>query len=80
MTEGPLNSLLLKIIPPILALVMRVWFFTCRVTLHNPENLFQPHQQRHQAIASFWHYSIIYTFYFLRKYSATVMVSASRDG
>lgn len=80
MTEGLLNSLLLRIIPPVLALLMRVWFLTCRVTIHNPENLFEPHQKGHRAIASFWHYSIIYTFYFLRKYSATVMVSASRDG
>ncbi len=31
-------------------------------------------------VASFWHYSIIFIFYFVRKYSATAMVSSSRDG
>lgn len=80
MTEGTLNSLLLRVVPPLLAFLMRVWFATCRVTIHNPENFFQPGDKDKRAIASFWHYSIIYTFYFLRRYSATVMVSASRDG
>lgn len=80
MTEGKLNSLLIGVVPPLLAFLMRIWFATCRVTIHNPENFFQPEDKGKRTIASFWHYSIIYTFYFLRRYSATVMVSASRDG
>ena len=80
MTEGVLNSLLLRVVPPSLALIMRVWFLTCRVTVHNPENWLNPKQTARPIIASFWHYSIIFIFYHMRKYSATVMVSASRDG
>lgn len=80
MTDGKLNSLLLRLIPPLLALLMRVWFATCRVTVHNPEHFFQPGDTGKRVVASFWHYSIVYIFYFLRRYSATVMVSASRDG
>lgn len=72
--------MLLRVVPPLLAFLMRIWFATCRVTVHNPGNLFQPGDKGKRAIASFWHYSIIYTFYYLRKYSATVMVSASKDG
>lgn len=80
MTEGMLNSILLRVVPPLLAFIMRVWFRSCRVTIHNPEYFFQPGENDRAVIASFWHYSIMYLFYFVRKYSATVMVSASRDG
>jgi len=80
MTEGKLNDLLLRIVPPIFALLMRVWFGSCRVNLHNEENCFRPEEKDKTGIASFWHYSIIYILYHMRKYSATAMVSASRDG
>lgn len=80
MTGGLLDNLLLRIVPPLLAFMMRVWFATCRVTIHNPEYFSQTGGEGKRVVASFWHYSIIYIFYFLRQYSATVMVSASRDG
>lgn len=80
MIDGRINRLLLQVVPPLLAILMRIWFATCRVTVHNPDNFFLPGDKGKRAVASFWHYSIIYTFYFLRKYSATVMVSASKDG
>ncbi len=75
-----LNSFLLRAVPPLFAWLMRLWFRTCRVTVHNFDNLLTPDGKERQVIASFWHYSIIYLFYFVRKYSATAMVSASRDG
>ncbi len=80
MTEGMLNSILLRVAPVTLAWLMRLWFFTCRVRLHNPENFYDQLKTGRPLIASFWHYGIIYFFYFLRRYSAMVMVSASRDG
>ncbi len=80
MTEGKLNNLLLRIVPPMIAWLMRLWFSSCRVTLHNQENCFKAEEKEKNGIASFWHYSIIYTLYHMRKYSATAMVSASRDG
>jgi lysophospholipid acyltransferase (LPLAT)-like uncharacterized protein len=80
MTEGVLNSVLLRVVPWSLALIMRVWFFTCRVTVHNPENLLDPKETGQPVIASFWHYSIVYFFYFQRGNAVTAMVSASRDG
>jgi len=80
MTEGKLNNILLRIIPVTLAWLMRLWFGSCRVITHNQENCFTAEEGDKKGIATFWHYSIIYNFYHLRKYSATVMVSASRDG
>ncbi len=80
MTEGLLNSFFLRVVPPLFALFMRLWFRSCRITVHNFENVLNEEGEVRQIVASFWHYSIIYLFYFVRKYSATAMVSASRDG
>ena len=80
MTEGPLNSLLLRLAPLALALLMRLWFATCRVRVHDQANFLNPKLTGKPIIASFWHYSLLYQFYFLRGHKATVMVSASRDG
>lgn len=80
MREGKLNNLLLRIVPLMVAWLMRVWFRSCRVTMHNQENCFKADEKDKTGIASFWHYSIIYILYHMRKYSATAMVSASRDG
>lgn len=80
MKAGRLNSLLLRIVPPIIALLMRVWFSSCRVILHNQEQCFSSEEKEKTGIASFWHYSIVYILYHMRKYKATAMVSASSDG
>ena len=80
MTEGKLHNLLLRTVPLVFAWLMRLWFRSCRVVLHNKENCFSPEESDKTGIASFWHYSIIYILYHMRKYSATAMVSASRDG
>ncbi len=80
MTEGRFNRLLLRIAPPMAAWLMRIWFGSCRVIRHNQENCFQAEEKDKTAIASFWHYSIVYILYHMRKYSATAMVSSSKDG
>jgi len=80
MTEGTLNRFLVAVLPGTIAFIMRIWFVTCRVQVHHPEKYPDPIKSGKPIVASFWHYSLVYIFYFLRKYSATVMVSASRDG
>lgn len=80
MTEGPLNSFLVRVVPRLIALIMRLWFLTCPVQVHGLEHWRNPKETGQPIIASFWHYSLLYIFYFLRGHSATVMVSASRDG
>lgn len=79
MTKGVLNTILVTVAPQIAAIVMRLWFLTCKVRRYNPENFALADDDK-PLIASFWHYSFLYMFYHVRKYPATVMVSASRDG
>lgn len=80
MTGGSLNNLLLRFVPLMFAWLMRLWFSSCSVNIHNQENCFSAEEKDKTGIASFWHYSIIYILYHMRRYSATAMVSASRDG
>lgn len=80
MTEGLLNSMLMRVVSAILALLIRMWFSTCRVLVHDPQNFLDPHITGKPVIASFWHYSLLYFFYFMRGYRVTAMVSSSRDG
>ncbi|MFT5698836.1 MAG: lysophospholipid acyltransferase (LPLAT)-like uncharacterized protein [Desulforhopalus sp.] len=80
MSNGFVNSLLLRIVPKLAAWIMRIWFATCRVTVHDRGIMSSIKKGDLRIVASFWHYSIIYIFYFVRNYSATAMVSASRDG
>jgi hypothetical protein len=60
MTEGILNSFLLRVVPPLFALLMRLWFCSCRGTVHNFANLLNEEGEVRQIVASFWDYSIIY--------------------
>jgi lysophospholipid acyltransferase (LPLAT)-like uncharacterized protein len=80
MKEGVLNSILLRVVPVTLAWLIRLWFRTCRVKVHNPHYFLDPKKTGKPVIASFWHYSIIYFFYYVRGNRVTAMVSASRDG
>ncbi len=73
-----LKTFLLWLVPLCLAFVMRIWFFTCKVTVHN--NMVLKENKEAPLVASFWHYSIIYLFYHMRKQPVTAMVSASSDG
>lgn len=80
MTEGVVNSVLVRIGPFALAVVLRVWFLSCKVTVHNGEFVSKMQRERMPVIASFWHYSLVFNLFFQRKTSGTAMVSASRDG
>jgi len=80
MIGGFVHSLLLRVVPKLLSWIMRLWFGTCRVTVHNGDIMSSINRGETNIVASFWHYSIIYIFYFVRNYSATAMVSSSRDG
>ncbi|HBG18386.1 MAG TPA: hypothetical protein DDY32_03685 [Desulfobulbaceae bacterium] len=80
MTEGTLNSLLVRVVPRLIALIMRVWFLTCRVKVHGLENWRDPNETGQPIIASFWHYSLLFIFYYMRDQSGAALVSASRDG
>lgn len=74
------RTISLVVVPWCLAWLMRLWFATCRVRVHNEVYFRSSYGPGKEIIASFWHYTIIYVFYFVRKHPATAMVSASKDG
>ncbi|PHR30641.1 MAG: hypothetical protein COA36_01135 [Desulfotalea sp.] len=80
MSRGRVDKLLLRIVPKLLAWIMRLWFGTCRVTVYDDEFMEPVKRGEANIVASFWHYSIIFILYYVRQHSVTIMVSASKDG
>jgi lysophospholipid acyltransferase (LPLAT)-like uncharacterized protein len=70
----------LRILPGLAAGLLRLWFASCRLTTHGSEQIKSTIAQNGRGIATFWHYSFLYNFYYLRGQPAAVMVSTSRDG
>lgn len=80
MKSDKLHNLLVRIAPFMVAGLLRLWFATCRVREHGSNYRKKMDASEKAAIAIFWHYSLFYVFYHLRKDSAAVLVSASKDG
>lgn len=74
------HKILVKIIPFLVVWLLRLWFSSCRRIEHNPEFWRECGDLGKGTIAAFWHYSIGYVFFHLRKFPAAVLVSASKDG
>jgi len=55
-------------------------FFSCRVRVYGQKYRDQLDALVGPGIGSFWHYSILFSMYFLRKKGGVAMVSASKDG
>lgn len=70
----------LRVVPFVFVWLTRIWFATCRIRIHGQQYRDQIDESKGPVVATFWHYTIFFNFYFLRKESAVVMVSASRDG
>lgn len=69
----------IRLLPPLVYRLMRIWLATCRLRTHGEEQFKQVAKEQ-AVIALFWHYSFFYNFYFLRPYPSAIMVSASKDG
>jgi len=80
MKEGYLYRISLQLIPALYVWLTSLLFMTCRIKTHGQEYRDQLESKKVPIIASFWHYTIFYVFYYLRNDSAVVMVSASKDG
>ena len=74
-----LYNLSVTVLPFVISVILRLWFATCKVVEHGFENRRQV-DRGNSVIAVFWHYSLVYIFYHLRKDRAAVLVSASEDG
>jgi lysophospholipid acyltransferase (LPLAT)-like uncharacterized protein len=77
---GILNKVTLAIIPRMLSWLIKIWFATFRVTVHDVRYREQCREHDNPVIATFWHYAILYNLYHMRKKTGVAMVSASKDG
>lgn len=81
MKEGGLvHKFSLVVVPCLISWLIRIWFLTCRIDEHGLDNRKQCREHDNPVIVTFWHYTILYTFYHMRRESGVAMVSASRDG
>lgn len=74
-----LYRLSLAVVPPLYVGLSRLLFATCRLTVRDAHFLSEALAQK-RVIVPFWHYSILYMLYHLRRYPGVALVSASRDG
>jgi lysophospholipid acyltransferase (LPLAT)-like uncharacterized protein len=81
MKEGSLlHKVSLAVIPRIISWVIKGWFATCRIIEHDAQYREQCREHDNPVVATFWHYSILYNLYHMRKKTGVAMVSASKDG
>jgi lysophospholipid acyltransferase (LPLAT)-like uncharacterized protein len=74
------HNLLVRIAPFVVAWLLRLCFSTCSIREYGTDFKMKALAADKSVIAAFWHYSLFYVFYHLRKYSAVALVSASKDG
>lgn len=80
MKDGFWYRVSLRVVPFVFVWLTRILFFSCRIKTHGQRYWDQVAVRGTPAVASFWHYSFMFIFYYLRKETAVVMVSASKDG
>ncbi len=80
MKSAMLKKIALLVVPTFLSIIVRLWFATCRVTVHGQKYKDAVLAHEHPGIAVFWHYSFLYSFYQNRKEKVAAMVSGSSDG
>ncbi|RUM33220.1 MAG: hypothetical protein DSY50_08620 [Desulfobulbus sp.] len=69
----------LTIVPRVYVGLTALLFGSCRLEILGRQNLDKAIAQG-GAIVPFWHYSVLYMLYHLRRYPGVAMVSASKDG
>ena len=80
MKDTVVYRLFLKVVPVIFQWISVLLYSTCRINIHGQEHRDQIDAHDGPAIGSFWHYSILFSMFFLRKIGGVAMVSASKDG
>ncbi len=80
MKDGFWYRVSLSVVPFVFVWLTRLWFFTCRIKTHGQSYRDQINSRQIPVVATFWHYSFMFVFYYVRKESAVAMVSASKDG
>ena len=80
MKGGIVEKVAQAVLPPLVGVVTKLLFATCRVTYHGKQHCDATLESGKYAIVTFWHYAFIGAFPTLSKYSGVLMVSSSRDG
>lgn len=75
-----LYKLSLAVVPRFYVGLTALWFGSCRLEIRGRRHLDNVLNTTGAAVVPFWHYSVFYMLYHLRKYPGVAMVSASRDG
>lgn len=78
MKNGFWYKISLRVFPFVFVWLTRIWFSTCKVVTHGQE--YRQQVEPGPVVGTFWHYTILYLFYYVRADRAVAMVSASRDG
>lgn len=68
------------LIPPAASLVIKLTAMTLRLNVVGREHLDRFRNEGRPVLFAFWHNRLLYTCYYLRKESLTMMISKSRDG
>ena len=69
----------LAVVPRLYVGLTALLFGSCRLQIRGKKNL-EKTLARGGAVVPFWHYSVFYMLYHLRRYPGVAMVSASKDG
>lgn len=70
----------LRLVPMIFHGLIFLLFCTYCVKVHGQKYWDQIERSGNPAVGSFWHYSVFFSLYFMRKKSGVAMVSPSKDG
>lgn len=68
------------VVPWIGYVIIHLWFRTCKVRVHGQEYREKVLAEGGNVVATFWHYSMLFILFQVRKDTVSVMVSSSKDG
>lgn len=74
------RRLSLFFLPLLVAVVVRLWYSTCKVRLHNTKWCEKAEQSGQPVVRTCWHYCVLGIFAVYRRNPLVIMVSASKDG
>lgn len=70
----------LKLVPIVFLWGSVLLYSTCRIKVHGQNYRDEVDAHDGPGIGSFWHYSILFSIFFMRKAGGVAMISASKDG
>lgn len=76
-----IHKIATTVVPFLVSIIMRIWFATCKITIHDGHRRDDIIKSGRLGIGCFWHYSLFLVLHQMRDVdSIAAMVSASKDG